>query len=178
MSYAISEQGARHLKGSPLVEILDGANPLDYNGKAKLFKTNQSDVLVINVRVLCYFVKFGISLKEVFQMVNPCTGFNYKNPRELETVGKRITTTARLFNNHEGFNKKDDILPVLELKSRCFGSFWGITAFLAYGAYLLGVKFGQGFLKKRSVWKGPINRSFKFISALFAFSAAIMIIVL
>jgi hypothetical protein len=54
----------------------------------------------------------------------------------------------------------------------------GITAFLAYGAYLLGVKFGQGFLKNRSVWKGPANRSFKFISVLFTFSAAIMIIVL
>ena len=74
------------------------------------------DVSVINALVLCYFVKFGISLKEMFQMIDPCTEFNYKNPQELETVGERIMTIARLFNNREGFNKKDDILPDRELK--------------------------------------------------------------
>lgn len=116
LSYAISERGACHLKGSPLVEILGGANPLEYSGKAELFKTNQSDVSVINALVLCYFVKFGITLKEIFQIINPCTGFNYQNPRELELVGERITTIARLFNNREGFNKNDDVLPERELK--------------------------------------------------------------
>jgi len=116
LSYAISERGACHLKGSPLVEILGGANPLEYTGKAELFKTNQSDVSVINSLVLCYFVKFGITLKEIFQMINPCTGFNYQNPRELEMVGERITTIARLFNNREGFTKNDDTLPERELK--------------------------------------------------------------
>ena len=116
LSYAISERGACHLKGSPLVEILGGADPLTYDGKAELFKTNQSDVSVINALILCYFVKFGISLKEVFQMINPCTGFDYKNPRELELVGERITTLARLFNVREGFSVADDTLPERELK--------------------------------------------------------------
>jgi len=116
LSYAISERGACHLKGSPLVEILGGADPLAYHGKAELFKTNQSDVSVINALILCYFVKFGISLKEIFQMINPCTGFDYKNPRELELVGERITTLARLFNVREGFTVLDDTLPERELK--------------------------------------------------------------
>ena len=116
LSYAISERGACHLKGSPLVEILGGANPLDYNGKTELFRTNQLEISVINALVLCYFVKFGITLKEIFQMVNPCTGFNYKNPRDLEKVGERISTIARLFNCREGFKRADDVLPERELK--------------------------------------------------------------
>lgn len=116
LSYAISERGACHLKGSPLVEILGGADPLAYQGKAELFKTNQSDVSVINALVLCYFVKFGITLKEIFQMINPCTGFDYKNPKELELVGERITTLARMFNVREGFSVTDDTLPERELK--------------------------------------------------------------
>jgi len=111
LSYAISERGACHLRGSPLSEVLGGADPLTTEGKAALFKSTQLDTAVINSAMLCYFVKFGITLKEVFQMVNPCTGFDYKNPKELEKVGERITTLARLFNVREGFDVKNDILP-------------------------------------------------------------------
>ena len=111
LSYAVSERGACHLRGSPLSEILGGADPLATEGKAELFQTNQSDTSVIDALILCYFVKFGITLKEILQMVNPCTGFEYKNPRELEQVGERITVLARLFNTREGFSVKHDILP-------------------------------------------------------------------
>ena len=111
LSYAVSERGACHLRGSPLSEILGGADPLATEGKAGLFQTNQSDTSVIDALILCYFVKFGITLKEILQMVNPCTGFEYKNPRELEQVGERITVLTRLFNTREGFSVKDDILP-------------------------------------------------------------------
>ena len=99
------------MRGTPLSEILGGANPLATEGKAELFKTNQLDTSVINAAVLCYFVKFGITLKEIFQLVNPCTGFAYRNPRELELVGERVTVLARLFNAREGFSARDDILP-------------------------------------------------------------------
>jgi aldehyde:ferredoxin oxidoreductase len=111
LSYAISERGACHLRGSPLTELLGGADPLSYEDKAVLFKSTQLDTAVIDASTLCYFVKFGITLKEVFQMINPCTGFNYKNPKELEIVGERITTLARLFNTREGLTRNDDILP-------------------------------------------------------------------
>ncbi len=112
LSYAISERGACHLHGSPLSELMGGADPLEVSGKAALFKMNQLDVAVIDSAILCYFTKFGFTLKEVWQMINTCTGFNYRNPRELETVGERVTTMARLFNVREGFTKKDDTLPI------------------------------------------------------------------
>ncbi len=111
LSYAISERGACHLRGSPLVEILGGADPLTPEGKAALFKTNQTDSAVVNCLILCYFVKFGITLKEIWQMVNPCTGLDYQSPRELDHVGERIVNLARLFNLREGFTMKDDTLP-------------------------------------------------------------------
>jgi len=111
LSYAISERGACHLRGTPLSEIMGGADPLTTEGKAELFRTNQLDTSVINAAVLCYFVKFGITLKEIFQLVNPCTGFAYKSLRELERVGERVTVLARLFNAREGFSAKDDTLP-------------------------------------------------------------------
>lgn len=111
LSYAISERGACHLRGSPLSEVLGGADPLTTEGKAALFRANQLDKAVVDSATLCYFVKFGITLKEIWQMINPCTGFDYKNPRELEHVGERVTTLARLFNAREGFSRKDDVLP-------------------------------------------------------------------
>lgn len=111
LSYAISERGACHLRGAPLIEILGGADPLTTDRKAALFKTNQLDVAVIDASILCYFIKFGITLKEVYQMINPCTGFEYESPKELHKVGERITTLARLFNVREGFSSKDDVLP-------------------------------------------------------------------
>jgi aldehyde:ferredoxin oxidoreductase len=111
LSYAVSDRGGCHLRGSPLAELLGGADPLTYEGKADLFKTNQLDVSIIDAGILCYFVKFGITLKEVFQMVNPCTGFEYRDPRDLERVGERITVLSRLFSTREGFSVKDDILP-------------------------------------------------------------------
>jgi len=111
LSYAISERGACHLRGSPLNEILGGADPLILDGKAALFRANQLDVAVVNAAILCYFVKFGITLKEIFQMINACTGFEYKDPRALAEVGERITVLSRLFNIREGFSKKEDSLP-------------------------------------------------------------------
>lgn len=111
LSYAISERGACHLHGSPLAELMGGADPLTTNGKAGLFKMNQLDTAVVDSCIMCYFTKFGITLKEIWQMVSACTGFEYKTPRDLETVGERATVIARLFNTREGFNRKDDILP-------------------------------------------------------------------
>ena len=116
LSYAISERGACHLRGSPLTEILGGADPLQTQGKAALFRSNQLDSTVVNTLILCYFVKFGMTLKEIFQMINPCTGFDYSHPRELEEVGERIINVARLFNLREGFSGKDDILPKRSLQ--------------------------------------------------------------
>ncbi|MDZ7373550.1 MAG: aldehyde ferredoxin oxidoreductase family protein [candidate division KSB1 bacterium] len=111
LSYAISERGACHLHGSPIIELLGGADPITPEGKALLFRTTQLDVAVVDACILCYFTKFGFTLKEVQQMLAPATGFPYRTPRDVERIGERITNLARLFNLREGFTDKDDTLP-------------------------------------------------------------------
>jgi len=116
LAYALSERGACHLRGAPLGELLGAADPLTIEGKAELFKTKQADLAVIDSSVHCYFTDFGMTLKEVFQMIVPATGFNYQEPKDLAEVGERISTLCRLFNLREGLRSTDDTLPERCLK--------------------------------------------------------------
>jgi len=65
--------------------------------------------------VLCYFPSFGMSLKELCQLVNAVTGFNYATVHDFEKVGERISTLCRLFNVREGFARAQDTLPARNL---------------------------------------------------------------
>ena len=112
LAFAISERGACHLHGAPLSEVLGGADPKTYTSKAELFKLNQDEVAVIDSAILCYFIKFGMTLKEVWQMIVPATGFDFPAPRHLALVGERISTLCRLYNLREGINGRSDTLPL------------------------------------------------------------------
>ncbi|MFC1524948.1 aldehyde ferredoxin oxidoreductase family protein [Planctomycetota bacterium] len=111
LGYAISERGGCHLHGAPLSELLGGADPLKTANKAALTKITQAETQVINSAVLCFFVMFGMSLKEVYAMINTATDFDYASPKDLTKVGERIITLSRLFNLREGLQRKDDTLP-------------------------------------------------------------------
>lgn len=111
LGYAVSERGACHLRGAPLTEVLGGADPLAYEGKAKLFRDHQAEMALWNSAVLCCFPGFGMSLKELSQLVNAATGFDYATVKEFELVGERISTLARLFNVREGLARQEDTLP-------------------------------------------------------------------
>ncbi len=115
LGYAISERGACHLRGAPLTEVFGGADPLITKGKARLFRDHQADSALWNSATLCYFPSFGMSLKELCQLVNAATGFNYATVHEFETVGERISTLCRLFNVREGFARAQDTLPARNL---------------------------------------------------------------
>jgi len=115
LGYAVSERGACHLRGAPLSEVLGGADPLATKGKAKLFRDHQADGALWNSAVLCYFPSFGMSLKELCQLVNAVTGFNYATVHDFEKVGERISTLCRLFNVREGFARAQDTLPARNL---------------------------------------------------------------
>lgn len=115
LGYAVSERGACHLRGAPLSEVLGGADPLATQGKAQLFREHQSESALWNSAVLCCFPGFGMNLKELWQLVNAGTGFEYGSVRELEQVGERINTLCRLFNVREGFDRRQDTLPARNL---------------------------------------------------------------
>jgi aldehyde:ferredoxin oxidoreductase len=56
-----------------------------------------------------------MNLKELWQLVNAATGFEYGSVKEFEQVGEGITTLCRLFNVREGFDRKQDTLPARNL---------------------------------------------------------------
>lgn len=112
LGYAISERGACHLRGATLSELFGGAaDPLATEGKAQLFRDTQAKKAVWDSACLCYFSAYGMTLKELWQLVIACTGFDYPTVRDLERVGERVSTLARLFNVREGFDRRHDTLP-------------------------------------------------------------------
>ena len=115
LGFAVSERGACHLRGAPISEVLGGADALSENGKAQLFREHQAESALWNSAVLCCFPGFGMSLKELAQLVSAATGFDYATVKEFELVGERISTLARLFNVREGFTRAHDTLPARNL---------------------------------------------------------------
>jgi aldehyde:ferredoxin oxidoreductase len=115
LAYAVSERGACHLRGAPLTEVLGGTDPLTYTGKASLFRDHQAECAVWDSSVLCHFTGFGMTLKELWQLANAATGFDYESVHEFEQIGERISTLVRLFNVREGLGRKDDTLPARNL---------------------------------------------------------------
>jgi len=121
LCYAISERGACHLRaftaGRELCGYGGGADPLSYDrAKVQLAIDQQDEKAVIDSAVLCFFNLFGMTLKEVYQMLTPCTGFEYDGYAGLKMLGARVITLTRVFNAREGFTKKDDTLPPRFLK--------------------------------------------------------------
>ncbi len=115
LGYAVSERGACHLRGAPITEVLGGADPLATAGKPHLFRDHQADSALWNSAVLCCFPSFGMSLKELWQLVEAATGFEYGSVKGFEMVGERISTLCRQFNVREGFDRRQDTLPARNL---------------------------------------------------------------
>jgi len=122
LAYAVSERGACHLRGAPLGELFSGsADPLVIEGKPHLFRDHQADKAVWDSACLCYFPAYGMKLKELWQLVTAATGFDYPTVTDLELVGERISTLARLFNVREGFDRRNDTLPGRNLSQPLVG---------------------------------------------------------
>ena len=116
LAYAISERGACHLRGAPLGELFKGsADPLTIVGKPQLFRNHQASTAVWDSACLCVFPGYGMSLKELWQLVTAATGFDYPTVADLELLGERISTLARLFNTREGLTREHDTLPARNL---------------------------------------------------------------
>ena len=80
-----------------------------------MFRDHQADKAVWDSACLCVFPGYGMSLKELWQLVNAATGFDYPQVADLERLGERISTLARLINVREGFARTADTLPARNL---------------------------------------------------------------
>jgi aldehyde:ferredoxin oxidoreductase len=88
---------------------------LTIEGKPQLFRDHQADKAVWDSACLCAFPGYGMSLKELWQLVKAATGFDYPKVADLERLGERVSTLARLFNVREGFARAADNLPARNL---------------------------------------------------------------
>ena len=60
--------------------------------------------------VVCRFTNFAWTVDDYAEMVAAGTGLPIDG-KELLKIGSRIYNLERLFNNREGFSKRDDLLP-------------------------------------------------------------------
>jgi len=115
LSYAVTERGACHLHGTPISELLGGADPKTYEGKAELFLVNQIMISIIDSAILCYFTHGAIRLKEYVKMFKGATGFEY-SIYDLQKFGRRVSTLSRMFNVREGKARNEDRLPARSIE--------------------------------------------------------------
>ena len=81
-----------------------------------MFRDNQADTAAWDSASLCLFPGYGMSLKELWQLVAAATGFDYATTTDLQLLGERVSTLARLFNVREGLARAEDTLPDRNLK--------------------------------------------------------------
>ena len=113
LSYAVSPRGACHRRAwPPAQEILGNYPPYTAEGKAEMVKGLYDENCVLHSLLVCDMpAKFiPLSLDDYAQYLQAATGESPQREDFLKTAN-RIETLIRLFNNREGFTRKDDSLP-------------------------------------------------------------------
>ena len=119
IEYATANRGACHVRGYTVsVEVFgfpNKADPLAYEGKAKLCKDYQDLTAIINSTGLCLFTSFALQAPEYCSLLRAATGLSYSD-EEIMKAGERIWNLERLFDLGAGITGKDDTLPPRILK--------------------------------------------------------------
>lgn len=114
LSYATSNRGGCHMRAYMIApEILGHPVFLDRfstTGKAELVALFQDVSAVVDSAVLCRFLQFAVGISTFTEMLRTVTGLDFSE-EELMTIGRRIYTLERQFNNRAGFGRGDDTLP-------------------------------------------------------------------
>jgi len=114
LSYATSNRGGCHMRAYMIApEILGHPVFLDRfstAGKAELVALFQDVSAVVDSAVLCRFLQFAVGISTFAEMLRTVTGLDWSD-EELMTVGRRVYTLERLYNNRAGFGRADDTLP-------------------------------------------------------------------
>jgi aldehyde:ferredoxin oxidoreductase len=85
-------------------------NRWDEKGKGKIVKILQDGLVMPDVLCVCkFFMYTGITLEHYAQLMSGITGWQLEG-KDLLRIGERVINLQRLFNQREGFAKKDDEL--------------------------------------------------------------------
>jgi len=115
LGYATSNRGGCHLTGYLAAMEIYAApkkiNRVTVGGKADLLALKQNQSAVEDSLVVCKFAGWGLGFDFQARFLTSITGIEY-SVADLVHIGERIYNLERLFNNREGFGKKDDTLPI------------------------------------------------------------------
>ncbi|MCF8057318.1 MAG: aldehyde ferredoxin oxidoreductase family protein [Desulfocapsa sp.] len=115
LAYALSTRGGCHLRAYPVShEILRKPVSTDrftFSGKARIIKIAEDQNAVIDSLTACKFIFLGAGLEEYAGAFSAVTGITV-SAQDLLKIGERIYYHERLMNGLNGFEAKDDDLPV------------------------------------------------------------------
>lgn len=109
LAYATADRGACHMRAWPIaVEAFGDLDPYTIEGKAELVAGMQDDNSSKFSAVFCDFWAVSNEIQaEILSLVLE----REVTAEELKQLGERVYNLARLFNEREGFDRKDDTLP-------------------------------------------------------------------
>jgi len=109
LAYGTADRGACHLRAWPAAEDAFGdIDPLTIDGKAKMVIDMQDDNSVKFSAIFCDF--WALSTERMAEILSLALEREI-TAEELTVIGERVYNLARLFNEREGFDRKDDYLP-------------------------------------------------------------------
>ncbi len=109
LAYGTADRGACHLRAWPAaVEAFGDIDPFTSEGKAELVIGMQDDNSAKFSAIWCDF--WAISTERMAEILSLLLEREI-TAAEITTIGERVYNIARLFNEREGFDRKDDYLP-------------------------------------------------------------------
>lgn len=118
LGYAVSRRGADHQRhGSYSPDVKGTVDRFKAEkGRGKIVADMEDQYVIVDSAVLCKFSR-GIWkwYDDVAKLYNLVTGFDM-TPEEMNLVGTRVNTLARLYNIREGLTRKDDRVPIRVMK--------------------------------------------------------------
>jgi aldehyde:ferredoxin oxidoreductase len=109
LAYGTADRGACHMRAWPAaVEAFGDIDPFTSEGKAELVIGMQDDNSVKFSAIFCDF--WALSTERMAEILSLLLEREI-DAAELTKIGERIYNLARLFNEREGFARKDDNLP-------------------------------------------------------------------
>jgi len=120
LAFATSNRGACHLRGYMIsAEVLGNPCLVDRfktDGKASLTILLQDISAATDSMVLCRFSQFAMNPGHYAHLLQTATGVPF-TAMDLISIGERIYNLERVFNARDGFNRKDDSLPMRLLET-------------------------------------------------------------
>ncbi len=129
LGIATSTRGADHLRGRPAIDLYGlpedfleeiygapmSSDYRSYEGKSRMVWWQELLYAVTDSLGTCKFQTVFLAVhapkwKEFSKLIYLVSGMQYTTSQLME-IGERIYTIERMFNNREGFSRKDDALP-------------------------------------------------------------------